>query len=92
MTAMFAMVAANHHALNELFNQASQFATVRLLWQNPNCLVASYNQHGPVHNARLHQFSWQQSGNKAGFRANNRYLTHSGIVQAVLIKRIAAGY
>jgi len=58
MTAMFAMVAANHHALNELFNQASQFAAVRLLWQNPNCLVASYNQHGTVHNARLHQFSF----------------------------------
>ena len=58
---MFAMVAANHHALIELFNQASQLASVRLLWQNPNCLVASYNQHGPVHNARLHQFSFSHA-------------------------------
>jgi asparagine synthase (glutamine-hydrolysing) len=58
MTAMFAMVAANHHALIEMFNEASQFASVRLLWQNPNCLVGHYNKHGPVQNRGLHQFSF----------------------------------
>lgn len=57
MTALFAMVAADHHAIMDLFDEASRHSTLALSWQNEHCLVGSYCYRGSTKAHTLSQFS-----------------------------------
>ena len=60
MTALFAMVAADHHAIMDLFDEASRHATLALNWQNEHCLVGNYCYRGNARTQLLSQFSLPQ--------------------------------
>ncbi|TPV53883.1 lasso peptide isopeptide bond-forming cyclase [Aestuariibacter sp. GS-14] len=57
MTALFAMVAADHHAILDLFDEASRHTNLALSWQNSHCLVGSYCSRGSARDQSLSQFS-----------------------------------
>lgn len=42
MSALFALVAQDHHALMDMFDEAGKYAPVSLIWQSPQCLVGGY--------------------------------------------------